>query len=423
MELDESSEARRLLVIKLNQPQREAVVAAIAQTVRKKFFDPNLNGVDWDAEVEARREAIVKADNVDAFEKSVNELLKSLRTSHVGLFHDSVRRATAKMALSATFYAYDNGGDPRWMFQDVHEGGPAQLAGIKPGDFLLRVDEQESRPPDAPAFPMGAVSRLLVRSASGTDKTVEIAVPDPKSKKHPVIVPKLVTARMLDRGVGYLKVSMFPGIIGIDVANEISAAIGEMNPERLIVDLRGNTGGGLGCLRLMSMLVPDRRGVGYSLTRKRASTRFDPNALPQFDRIPSKKTGLLPLLAKFALGDKSIAIFTEGSGPQRFHRRVLFLINEHSASASEMVAAFAAESSSGPLAGVKTPGRVVGANSFKVGHGFRVALPVVAYHTWRGQVLEGAGVHPSVQLPFNPLSARAGRDDQLTAAAELATRI
>jgi C-terminal processing protease CtpA/Prc len=327
------------------------------------------------------------------------------------------------MALSATLYAYDNGGEPRWMFQDVHEGGPAQLAGIKPGDLLLRVDEQGSRPPDAPAFPMGAVSRLLVRNASGNDRIIEITVSDPKSKKHPVIVPKLVSAKILDGGVGYLKVSMFPGVIGIDVANQISAAMGEMNPDRVIVDLRGNTGGGLGCLRLMSMLVPDRQPVGYSLTRKRASSGFDRTALPQFDHIPSKKSGLVPLLAKFALGDKSIAVFTEAIGPQRFHGRVLLLMNEHSASASEMVAAFAAESNSGPLAGTKTPGRVVGANSFKVGQGFRVALPVVAYHTWGGQVLEGTGVHPSVQIPFNPASTRAGGDNQLTAALELATRI
>jgi C-terminal processing protease CtpA/Prc len=270
---------------------------------------------------------------------------------------------------------------------------------------------------------MGAISRLLVRRASGRDRTVEITVPDPKSKKHPVIVPELVSAKAIDASVGYLRVSMFPGIVGIDVANEISAALGELNCDRLIIDLRGNTGGGLGCLRLMSTLVPDRRPVGYSLTRKRASSGFDRTALPQFDHIPSKKSGLVPLLAKFALGDKSIAVFTEALGPQRFHGRVLLLVNEHSASASEMVAAFAAESSSGPLAGTKTPGRVVGATSFKVGHGFRVALPVVAYYTWGGQVLEGTGVHPSVRIPFNPVSTRAGEDDQLTTAVEFVRRM
>jgi len=56
---------------------------------------------------------------------------------------------------------------------------------------------------------MGAVSKLLVRSAYGNDRTVEIAVPDPKSKKHPVIVPKLVRAKTFDGSVGYLKIVSF----------------------------------------------------------------------------------------------------------------------------------------------------------------------------------------------------------------------
>jgi len=30
-------------------------------------------------------------------------------------------------------------GEQRWMFQDVHEGGPAHVAGLRPGDILLQV--------------------------------------------------------------------------------------------------------------------------------------------------------------------------------------------------------------------------------------------------------------------------------------------
>src|SRR5207245_2911031 len=93
-------------------------------------------------------------------------------------------------------------------------------------------------------------------------------------------------------------------------------------------------------------------------------------SLPVFDRIPPTKLGLLPLIAKFALGDKSIAVKTEALGPQRFHGRVVVLVNEHSASASEMIAAFAAENKLATIVGEKTAGRVVGANSFKVGYGY-----------------------------------------------------
>src|SRR5690242_21872805 len=93
-------------------------------------------------------------------------------------------------------------------------------------------------------------------------KTVRLRfdVPDPRSKKQPVNVPEVVTVARVANGLGLNKISMFPGMVGIDVANSISAATRELAPDRLIVDLSGNTGGGMGCLLDMSYLCPDRRG-------------------------------------------------------------------------------------------------------------------------------------------------------------------
>ena len=63
---------------------------------------------------------------------------------------------------------------------------------------------------------------------------------------------------------------MFPGTIGIDLAKDIDGGIAALDRcSRLIVDLRGNTGGGIGGLRLMSYFTPRKLEVGYSLTRKR----------------------------------------------------------------------------------------------------------------------------------------------------------
>jgi carboxyl-terminal processing protease len=81
-----------------------------------------------------------------------------------------------------------------------------------------------------------------------------------------VVIPKLITTRKLDGGVRYLKVSMFPRVTGMEIAREITRAVEELGCERLIIDVRGNTGGGMGCLRLMSLMVPDRRPAGYSIS-------------------------------------------------------------------------------------------------------------------------------------------------------------
>jgi carboxyl-terminal processing protease len=50
---------------------------------------------------------------------------------------------------------------------------------------------------------------------------------------------------------------------------------------------------------------------------------------------------------------------TEGLGPQKFHGRVIILVNEHTASAGEMVPAFAEENNVATIIGTKTPGRLL----------------------------------------------------------------
>jgi C-terminal processing protease CtpA/Prc len=206
---------------------------------------------------------------------------------------------------------------------------------------------------------------------------------------------------------------MFPGVLGMDVARDISRSIAELDCEHLVIDLRGNTGGGIGCLRVMSHLCPDRRGVGYSVGRKLASRGYDKHRLPQFDRIPTSKFQVLPLIVKFGLAGRSVAVFTEALGVQRHHGRVAILVNEHSASAAEMVAAFASEYQLATLVGTTTAGRLVATSAFKVGFGYRLVMPVATYFTWQGANLEGRGVPPAVEEPFSFEASLHGRDNQL----------
>src|SRR5260370_33632313 len=168
-----------------------------------------------------------------------------------------------------------------------------------------------------------------------------LQVPNPRSKNHPVIVPKAVVCSQLPEGIGWLKVTMFPGAVGIDLAHMLDTAFAHLkDSRRLIVDLRGNSGGGIGGLRLMSYLTPGKTEVGYSLTRARKEKGYAREKLPRFGRIPSHKPTLFWLALRYGFIDKSILVVTEGLGPQRFHGRGLIFWNEHTASAGGMVAAF-----------------------------------------------------------------------------------
>jgi len=87
---------------------------------------------------------------------------RKLHTSHLGFFHRSARRASSRAALSATYLADDTPYGKRWIFQDVHSGGAASIAGITPGDILLSVDSCNITPPSHPVFSMGKETTLEI---------------------------------------------------------------------------------------------------------------------------------------------------------------------------------------------------------------------------------------------------------------------
>lgn len=398
----------------LDERQRRAVFERIVRLIETKFSGPE---PDLRRLREEHETAIVTAQSGEAFESAIDALLRALGTSHTGIFHESRPRSAGRIAMAATLTKGNTSDGTRWIFQDVHPGGVAAVAGINPGDILLAVDDQELVPPAAVPFHLGRSYALTVRKRDGSTARLTLSIPGSREKQRPIVVPdQVVTARRLDGDIGYLRVSMFPGILGMDVARDISRAIAELACRKLVVDLRGNTGGGIGCLRLMSHLCPDRRGVGYSITRAMERKGYTKERLPQFDRIPSSKLGVLPLIVRFGLAGRSVAVFTEALGSQPYHGRVALLVNEHSASAAEMVAAFASEYGLATLVGTKTAGRLVATSAFKVGFGYRLVLPVARYYTWHGTNLEGQGVAPAIEESLPTEALLAGCDTQLARA-------
>lgn len=201
-------------------------------------------------------------------------------------------------------------------------------------------------------------------------------------------------------GVGWLKVTKFPGAVGVDIAKQIDRAVQELNGcNRLIIDLRGNAGGGLAFLRVMSYLTPERIPVGYSVTRARAETNYSKETLATFDRIPSQKAALILLALKFGFRDDSVSIVTEGLGAKPFHGRTALLVDQSTTGAGERIAAFAQERKLAPVVGGQTAGRLICCSVYKISHGYYVRIPARAWYTWRGELLEGRGVQPDCTVP------------------------
>jgi carboxyl-terminal processing protease len=389
----------------LSNEQRVLIFDKVCREVTKHYFDPNFNGTDWPTLAKSSRSSIIAVEDPEAFELAMHDLVRRLGTSHTGFFHQSVRRVPARLAIGATFSRLESANGTRWSVEDVHAGGPAQAAGLLTGDILASVDGKVILPPDQPTFAMGAEFSLAVQRGSD-ELNLRVVVPMPRSRKQPYCEPTPVSISRLDERTGYMKVSIFPGLLGLNVAREIDAAVTELaSCERMIVDLRGHLGGGLGVLRLMSYLTPMKIPIGFTLSRKRAESGYRKEDLPKLDRLPThlpNPLAIASLALRFGGRDSSVAMVSEGLGPQKWHGRIAILTNEHTVSAGEMVAAFAAENRLATLVGSETAGRLIPGSGTKVGDGYMLIMPRAEYITWKGHRFEGQGVEPNVGANLAP---------------------
>ena len=412
----------------LNETNARAVLERSIKLLEAKCIRLDGARPDWRALFTAHLQELTSAPTEGEFEKRVNQVLARGGLSHVAFFHETAQHAPARYAINATFCAAEIEDGRRWMFEDVHEGGPAYVAGVRPGNVLLKVNGASIAPPETITFGLGKDHVVTVQKGDGSvhDLRLELPKAPPGGKapsKPPMAEPTAVTSRWVGSGIGLLRVAFFPGINGHRFAKALEQALAQLpDCPRLIIDLRGNLGGFVGSLRLISVLTPGRVPIGYSMTRRGEDRGWRPEQLPCIDRLPATKFDVLKMALRFKLlnRDRSIRLVTEGFGPQPFHGHIVMIVNEHTLSAGEMVAAFARENGLATLVGTRTGGQVLGGANFAVGHGFILRFPAAAWYTWRGAVVEAVGVSPDLDVPLDIAQLRQGKDNQLDAAIGIA---
>src|SRR6266436_4353177 len=406
---------------------RARIISAIKKLVLERHINvsnPNQEYRPWIALVDERMPRLIEMDDAQAFESGVGEILRALGSSHTAFFHQRRDSVPAPYSINATLRAVDTTQGKRWMFVDVIEDGPTFQAGIHPGELLLSIDSEPVIPPTSANFRIGGTHQLEIGTFGGDKRQVVVEVPNRAAKdRPPMIEPRSLSHRMLAPDTGLVKVATFPGAVGQSFARGLDAAMADLKDHsvtRLIVDLRGNIGGGLGSLRLLSYLCPGKVEIGYSVTRRRLRKGYQKEKLTRIGKIPATKGELLMMAVRFKIfqRDRSMVLVTEGLGPQPFHGRIVVLINEHTHSAAEMVASFAKQNHHATIVGTRTAGEVLGGANFKLRGGYILRMPVAGWYTWQGECIEGKGVEPDFVVENSPDSLGAGVDSQLQKAIE-----
>ncbi|MEY8756882.1 S41 family peptidase [Peribacillus frigoritolerans] len=251
--------------------------------------------------------------------------------------------------------------DGKIMVVSPIKGSPAEKAGVKPNDIILSVDGKSVE---------GLTSSeavLKIRGEKGTKVDLSISragesEPIELTIKRDTIPIETVYAEMLDDGVAKIQVTSFSE----HTVKELKTALEEMSKKDmkgLVLDLRGNPGGLLDqAIEMASLFVPNGKVV-----------------LQVEDRSGKKEV-----------------FKSENDGELKIP--VVVLIDDGSASASEIVAAAVSESADIPLIGVKSFGKgtVQTAEPFKDGSNFKYTA--AKWLTPEGNWIHKKGIKPDINV-------------------------
>lgn len=244
---------------------------------------------------------------------------------------------------------------------DCFAGSPAEKAGVKKGDIVYKVGEQIAAEISvteiASQIKDGEVEELqLTLLRDGEEITVRIV---PETVEIPV-----VSSRMLENGQGYIQIEEFTE----GTSGQFETAMKELRDQEmkgLIIDLRNNPGGLLTSVcDTLEQILP-KGLIVYTEDRKG-------------NREEHKCEGKTPI-------DIPLVV----------------LVNEESASASEIFAGAVKDHEVGTLVGTTTFGKGIVQKTYALGDGSAVKLTVSKYYTPKGINIHGTGIDPDVEAKWS----------------------
>ena len=246
------------------------------------------------------------------------------------------------------------------------EGTPAFKAGIKAGDQIIMIGDKSSKELSI----MDAVK--LIRGPKGskiklTIRRKEIEKPIDFMITRDVIPIKSVRSFSLPLDIGYVRISNFQS----NTSKELSKALEDMENKKglkgLILDLRNNPGG------LLSQAV------------KVADEFLDSGLIVSIKGRDNKK-------------EESVA---HKNGKPR-HYPMITLVNEGSASASEIVAGALQDNKRALILGSTTFGKGSVQTLFPLSDGSGLRLTTAIYYTPSGRSIQARGIEPDIKVAFIP---------------------
>lgn len=299
----------------------------------------------------------VEEINTDSIvDVTVNSILKNLDPHSVYIPSNDYEAVADDMrgkfvGIGVSFYIYD---DTVSVISTI-EGGPAEKAGIKAGDRILFAD-------DKPLFGEFSHRDSIVSSLRGAlNSKVNLRVYRSSEKKEmkfkltrkEVAIKSVDASFKINEELGYIKVNRFAETTEDEFRESLKDLVNQ-GISSLVIDLRNNPGGYVfAAERMLDELLP--KGTLLLKTKNKSGV---------IENTVANRKGLFE------------------------NRKVYVLVNENSASASEIVAGALQDNDQGVIVGRRTYGKGLVQREMALGDGSAVRLTVARYYTPTGRSIQ-----------------------------------
>ncbi len=324
-------------------------------------------------------------DDVKLMEGAINGMLQTLDT---GLnYYENAEQVKQRDAyLNGRDYEgigafVDTKGDYLIIISPIKDS-PAAKAGLRPGDAIIAIDGVDmtgTNPEDARQKVLGPAGTdvILTIMRKSEDKPFDVTITRAK-----IAVP-LAESEMRSDGIAYVRLNTFGDSADLELRKAIQELLVQ-NPKGLILDLRNNGGGYLyQGIAVASEFLPAGRNVVYE--------RYGDGSLRE---NPSSGNGVAVEIP------------------------MVVLVNEGTASASEIVAGALQDYGRAILVGVTTYGKGSVQSVNSLSNQGAVAITSAEWLTPDKRLIQDIGLPPDVYVEISQADYEAGRDPQLDAAIE-----
>jgi carboxyl-terminal processing protease len=253
------------------------------------------------------------------------------------------------------------------------EGTPAYRAGVKAGDFITKVNDETTKDLTL----MDAVQKMRGPKGSKVNLTIQReGTPEPLqfTLVRDTIKIESVKSKVLDN-IGYVRLTQFQESTGRDLS-KVLKQFKEQNLQSTILDLRNNPGGLLtAAVEVSEQFLPGGKLVVYTKGRESKKDEWIAKGKDQMDDSP-----------------------------------MIVLVNEGSASASEIVAGALQDYGRAVIVGTTSFGKGSVQTILPLGDGSGLRLTTAKYYTPKGRSIQSTGITPDIVVKAQPpvIVAKAG---------------